>query len=40
MRWQTIGTVKECVVVLIAHTTRFEDGTKVIRIIKCTKSRT
>ncbi|KER03520.1 BrnT family toxin [Photorhabdus temperata subsp. temperata] len=37
-RWQAIGTVKECVVVLVAHTIRFEDGTAVIRIISARKA--
>ncbi|WP_099143080.1 BrnT family toxin [Xenorhabdus kozodoii] len=37
-RWQTIGTVKGYVVVLVAHTIRFEDGTEIIRIISARKA--
>ena len=37
-RWQTIGMVYGCVVVLVAHTTRFEDGTEIIRIISARKA--
>ncbi|MDX7992274.1 BrnT family toxin [Xenorhabdus littoralis] len=37
-RWQTIGTVESCVLVLVAHTTRFEDGTEIIRIISARKA--
>jgi uncharacterized DUF497 family protein len=37
-RWQTIGTVRGCLVVLVAHTTRFEDGSEVIRIISARRA--
>ena len=37
-RWQTIGTVKGCLVVLVAHTIRFENGSEVIRIISARKA--
>lgn len=37
-RWQSIGTVRGCVVVVVAHTTRFEDGTEIIRIISARKA--
>ncbi|MEA9390451.1 BrnT family toxin [Acerihabitans sp. TG2] len=38
-RWQTIGVVTTgCVVVLVAHTVRFEDGTEIIRIISARKA--
>ncbi|OTA18723.1 membrane protein [Xenorhabdus beddingii] len=37
-RWQTIGTIKGCVVVLVAHTIRFEDDSEVIRIISARKA--
>ncbi|CDG97896.1 conserved hypothetical protein [Xenorhabdus bovienii str. puntauvense] len=30
--------MKGCVVVLVAHTTQFEDGTEVIRIISARKA--
>ncbi|TXH66678.1 MAG: BrnT family toxin [Thiothrix sp.] len=32
-RWQTIGLVGGCLLVLVAHTVWEEDGTEVIRII-------
>lgn len=32
-RWQTIGMVGGCLLLLVAHTVRFEDDTEVIRII-------
>lgn len=33
-RWQTIGKIGECVVVLVAHTiSEDDDGTEVIRIV-------
>ncbi|MBK5480350.1 BrnT family toxin [Pseudomonas sp. TH21] len=37
-RWQTIGAVRGCVVVLVAHTIRFEDGTEIIRIISARRA--
>jgi len=37
-RWQTIGVVTGCVVVLVAHTVRFENGTEIIRIISARKA--
>jgi uncharacterized protein len=37
-RWQTIGTVKGFLVVLVAHTTRFEDGTEIVRIISARRA--
>ncbi|WP_299998664.1 BrnT family toxin [uncultured Cedecea sp.] len=43
-RWQTIGAIEECLIVLVAHTIRFENGTEMIRIISarkaCQKERT
>ncbi|MDR0310574.1 MAG: BrnT family toxin [Acidobacteriota bacterium] len=33
-RWQTIGMVDGCLLLLVAHTVRFEDGdTEIVRII-------
>lgn len=33
-RWQTIGMVGDCLLLLVAHTMRFEDeGIEVVRII-------
>lgn len=32
-RWQTIGAIEGATVVLVAHTSREEDGTEIIRII-------
>ena len=32
-RWQTLGTVDGCLLLLVAHTIRDENGTEVIRII-------
>ncbi|CCG88927.1 BrnT family toxin [Erwinia piriflorinigrans] len=37
-RWQTIGAVRGCLVVLVAHTIRFEDGTEIIRIISARRA--
>lgn len=37
-RWQTIGIVQSCVVILVAHTIRFESGTEIIRIISARKA--
>ena len=32
-RWQTIGLVHGVIVIMVAHSVRFESGTEVIRII-------
>ncbi|MDR3482930.1 MAG: BrnT family toxin [Burkholderiaceae bacterium] len=33
-RWQTIGMVSGCLLILVAHTVRFEDeGIEVVRIV-------
>jgi uncharacterized DUF497 family protein len=32
-RWQTIGLVHGLIVIMVAHTVRFESGDEVIRII-------
>ena len=32
-RWQTIGLVQGVIVILVAHTVRFESGGEIIRII-------
>jgi hypothetical protein len=37
-RWQTIGLVAGCVVVLVAHTTKFSDSNEVIRLISARKA--
>lgn len=37
-RWQTIGLVHGIVVILVAHTIRFESGEEVIRIISARKA--
>ncbi|KLU17175.1 MULTISPECIES: BrnT family toxin [Xenorhabdus] len=37
-RWQTIGAVKGYLIVLVAHTILFEDGTEIIRIISARKA--
>lgn len=36
-RWQTIGLVYGIVVILVAHTIRFESGNEIIRIISARK---
>ena len=37
-RWQTIGVVHGIVVILVAHTIRFESGNEIIRIISARKA--
>lgn len=37
-RWQTIGLVHGIVVILVAHSVRFESGQEVIRIISARKA--
>lgn len=37
-RWQTIGVVKGCLVVLVAHTLRFEEGTEIVRIVSARRT--
>lgn len=37
-RWQTIGIVHGIVVILVAHSVRFESGVEVIRIISARKA--
>lgn len=37
-RWQTIGLVHGIVVILVAHTVRFESGDEIIRIISARKA--
>ncbi|PLR20763.1 hypothetical protein PZBJ_19125 [Pantoea endophytica] len=32
-RWQSIGNVMGHIIILVAHTVRFEQGTEIIRII-------
>ncbi|KGT88998.1 MULTISPECIES: BrnT family toxin [Enterobacterales] len=32
-RWQTLGSVSGYLIVLVAHTVRFEQGTEIVRII-------
>lgn len=37
-RWQTIGTVEGCILVLVAHTIRQDDETEIIRIISARRA--
>ncbi|MBV8041912.1 BrnT family toxin [Pluralibacter sp.] len=37
-RWQTIGLVHGLVIILVAHTVRFESGDEIIRIISARKA--
>ncbi|WP_333901817.1 BrnT family toxin [Enterobacter wuhouensis] len=37
-RWQTIGLVHGLIVIMVAHTVRFESGDEVIRIINARKA--
>lgn len=37
-RWRTIGNIQGLVIVLVAHTTREEDGAEVIRIISARRA--
>ncbi len=37
-RWQTIGLVQGLLVILVAHTVRFESGGEIIRIISARKA--
>ncbi|EBY6844667.1 BrnT family toxin [Salmonella enterica subsp. enterica serovar Saintpaul] len=37
-RWQTLGLVHGIVVILVAHSVRFESGFEVIRIISARKA--
>lgn len=37
-RWQTIGLVHGLIVIMVAHTVRFESGDEVIRIIIARKA--
>ena len=37
-RWQTIGLVHGLIVIMVAHTVRFESGDVVIRIISARKA--
>ncbi len=36
-RWQTIGMVNDCRIVLVAHVNQFDDNTEIIRIISARK---
>ena len=37
-RWQTIGLVHGLIVIMVAHTVRFESGDEVIRILSARKA--
>lgn len=37
-RWQTVGMVENCLLVLVAHTVRQNDDTEVIRIISARRA--
>ena len=39
-RWQTIGAIPGAVIVLVAHTVRFDDQTEIIRMISARKATT
>lgn len=39
-RWQTIGAIPGAVIVLVAHTVRFDDQTEIIRLISARKATT
>lgn len=37
-RWQTLGLVEGCLLLLVAHTVRHDDGSEIIRIISARKA--
>ncbi|MGI3477140.1 BrnT family toxin [Providencia stuartii] len=37
-RWQTIGLVDGCIVVLVAHTVKHDDSGEIVRIISARKT--
>lgn len=37
-RWQTLGMVEGCLLLLVAHTVRHEEGDEIIRIISARKA--
>jgi len=37
-RWQTIGLVGGCIVVLVAHTVKHDDSGEIVRIISARKA--
>jgi uncharacterized DUF497 family protein len=37
-RWQTLGMVEGCVLLLVAHTVRDENGMEIIRIISARRA--
>ncbi|AVL19278.1 BrnT family toxin [Enterobacter asburiae] len=37
-RWQTLSLVHRIIVIMVAHSVRFESGTEVIRIISARKA--
>jgi uncharacterized DUF497 family protein len=37
-RWQTLGVVEGCLLLLVAHTVRHDDNTEIIRIISARKA--
>jgi uncharacterized protein len=37
-RWQTLGMVEGCLLLLVAHTVRDENGTEIIRIISARRA--
>ena len=39
-RWQTLGMVNGCLLLLVAHTVRHDDNIEVIRIISARKADT
>ena len=37
-RWQTLGLVEGCLLLLVAHTVRDDDGIEIIRIVSARKA--
>lgn len=37
-RWQTLGTVEGCILLVVAHTVRETDGVEIIRIISARRA--
>ncbi len=37
-RWQTLGMVQDCLLLLVAHTLRDQEGAEIVRIISARKA--
>ncbi len=37
-RWQTLGLVQDCLLLLVAHTLRNQEGAEIVRIISARKA--